>query len=162
MSAPRRTVRRMDPFEVMAEPVRRRLIEVLASGEHTSGELAAAVGAEFRISRTAISKHLRLLRDAHFVDVRAELQWRWYYLTWGGLESLEDEVHHLRKLMEGGFGWDSGRNQRRDPLGNYPYFGREVPRKGPGRPERRGRRGTQTQAYIASEPDHGLYPVRPL
>lgn len=54
----------MHPFEALAEPARRRIIDVLASGEHTAGELAAVVGEEFRISRTAVSKHLRILRDA--------------------------------------------------------------------------------------------------
>ncbi len=54
----------MHPFEAMAEPVRRRIVDILASGEHTSGQLAEVIGVEFRISRTAVSKHLRVLRDA--------------------------------------------------------------------------------------------------
>jgi len=150
----------MDPFEAMAEPVRRRLVEVLASGSHTAGELAAAVGGEFRISRTAVSKHLRLLRDAGFVDSVADLQWRWYYLKRDGLDSLESAVADLRDKMAGGVGWDYDINQKRDPLG-AGIAGRGTPagRKGPGRPPRRGMRGRQTERYIASEPDLGLYPI---
>lgn len=139
----------MDPFEAMADPVRRRLVVVLASGSHTAGELAAAVGGEFGISRTAVSKHLRLLRDAGFVDSVADLQWRWYYLKRSGLASLEAEVADLREKMAGGVGWDYDIDQKRDPIAF----------KGPGRPVRRGMRGRQTERYIASEPDLGLYPI---
>ena len=71
----------MHPFEAMAEPARRRIVDVLASGEHTAGQLAEVVGGEFRISRTAVSKHLRVLRDAGFVDVRAEENFRWHRMT---------------------------------------------------------------------------------
>ena len=80
-------VHSMHPFEAMAEPARRRIIDILASGEHTAGELAAVVGQEFRISRTAVSKHLRILRDAGFVEVRGDFQWRWYLLDVDGHRS---------------------------------------------------------------------------
>ncbi|PZU49754.1 MAG: hypothetical protein DI566_01400 [Microbacterium sp.] len=148
----------MHPFAVMAEPARRRIVEILASGEHTAGELAAAVGGEFRISRTAVSKHLRILRDAGFVDVVGDLQWRWYFFTAEGLEFLETEVEELRVKMLGGFGKDPFGPGRRDPY-RQPPFGFPVARKGPGRDPRPGMRGTQTEHPIASEPDYGLYPV---
>jgi len=148
-----------DPFEAMAEPVRRRLVEVLASGEHTAGELAGVASAEFRISRTATSKHLRVLRDAGFVEVVGDQQWRWYYLTHSGLDALQAAVDELRAKMSGGVGWDIERRQKRDPLGDAPSYGVPVPRKGRGRPPRRGHRGRQTVRYIASEPDLGLYPI---
>ena len=147
----------VDPFVAMAEPARRRIVEILASGEHTAGELAAAVGAEFSISRTAVSKHLRVLRDARFIDVRGELQWRWYYLTDSGIDLLEAAVARLRAQYEGGVGWDSGQRRKRDPLRGIPEYGVPVGRKGPGRAYRRGRRGRQSTAPIASEPDRGLY-----
>ena len=149
----------VDPFVAMAEPARRRIVEILASGEHTAGELAAAVGGEFSISRTAVSKHLRVLRDAGFVDVRAELQWRWYYLTVRGLDLLEAAVARLRAQFEGGVGWDSGLRRKRDPLHGIPEYRNAVGRKGPGRAFGRGRRGRQSTPPIASEPDWGLYPT---
>jgi len=62
----------MDPLEALAEPARRRILDILASGEHTAGQIADVVGYEFHISRTAVSKHLRHLRDARLVDVRGE------------------------------------------------------------------------------------------
>ena len=53
----------MHPFQVMAEPIRRRIVEILASGEHTSGEVCESIAAEFGVTRTAASKHLRILRE---------------------------------------------------------------------------------------------------
>jgi len=142
----------MHPFEALAEPARRRIIDILASGEHTAGELAAVVGGEFRISRTAVSKHLRILRDAGFVDVRGDFQWRWYRLTSAGFEHLEAVVSGIRQKWELRAGWDDELARETDPLAG---FTRPVPRKGPGRPPRRGRRGSQVTPPIASEPDQG-------
>jgi DNA-binding transcriptional ArsR family regulator len=142
----------MHPFEALAEPARRRIIDILASGEHTAGELAAVVGGEFRISRTAVSKHLRILRDAGFVDVRGDFQWRWYRLTSAGLERLEAVVAGIRQKWELRAGWDDELACEADPLAG---FARPVPRKGPGRPPRRGHRGSQATPPIASEPDQG-------
>jgi len=144
----------MNAFEAMAEPARRRIIDILASGEHTAGELAAVIGEEFRISRTAVSKHLRILRDAGFVDVRADFQWRWYRLVPRGIDVLELAVADLRRKWELRAGWDADLGRECDPLVG---FARPVPRKGPGRGPRRGRRGRQTTAPMASEPDQGWW-----
>ncbi|MET0780357.1 MAG: metalloregulator ArsR/SmtB family transcription factor [Microbacterium sp.] len=142
----------MHPFEALAEPARRRIIDILASGEHTAGELAAVVGGEFRISRTAVSKHLRILRDAGFVDVRGDYQWRWYRLTSEGIDLLEEIVAGIRRKWNTRVGWDDEQRRAMDPLA---AFARPVPRKGPGRHPRRGRRGAQSTPPIASEPDQG-------
>jgi DNA-binding transcriptional ArsR family regulator len=142
----------MHPFEALAEPARRRIIDVLASGEHTAGELAAVVGGEFRISRTAVSKHLRILRDAGFVEVRGDFQWRWYRLTHAGIDHLEETVKEIRRKWRLRVGWDDELRRDVDPLAT---FERPVPRKGPGRAPHRGRRGKQTTAPVASEPDQG-------
>jgi DNA-binding transcriptional ArsR family regulator len=143
---------RMDPFEVMAEPARRRIVEVLASGEHTAGQLAEVISAEFRISRTAVSKHLRILRDAAFVDVFADQSWRWYHLLDDGLTALEEAVAELRHRTRGGVGMPVG-GVERDPTYGVGAPRRTVRRKGPGRPLRRGMRGTQTTRYVASDPE---------
>ncbi|MGV9193520.1 ArsR/SmtB family transcription factor [Microbacterium sp. MC2] len=147
----------MDPFEVMAEPVRRRLVEVLASGEHTAGELAAAVGAEFRVSRTAISKHLRVLRDADFVGVVGDQQWRWYYLKRSAFDGIDVALAELREKMAGAAGYDHENRCDHDPLAGLA----QVKTRGPARKSRRGMRGRQTERYFASEPDLGLFPVYP-
>ena len=142
----------MDPFEALAEPVRRRIIDILASGEHTSGQLADAIGAEFRISRTAVSKHLRLLRDGRYVDVRAEENWRWYRLARAGFESLESSVDDLRHKMAMALGWDADAGRKHDPLAVCPEYA-PVPYRGPGRPPRRGHRGRQPNLEPIGSPD---------
>jgi catechol 2,3-dioxygenase-like lactoylglutathione lyase family enzyme/DNA-binding transcriptional ArsR family regulator len=61
----------MHPFTVVADPVRRRIVELLAGGERTAGEVVQAVGGEFGIGQSAVSQQLRLLRDHGFARVRA-------------------------------------------------------------------------------------------
>lgn len=88
----------MHPFEVMAEPVRRRIIHILASGEHSAGNVAEVVSHEFAITRSAVSKHLRVLRETGFVEVRPEESTRFYSLSGRALAQLLREVKTLRKL----------------------------------------------------------------
>jgi len=149
----------MNVFEPLAEPARLRLIEILASGEHTAGQLADAVGWEFRISRTAVSKHLRHLRNAHYVEVRAELQWRWYRLNPLGFAVLEGTVADLRQKVDNAIGWNADKGEKFDPLAS---FAPTVPFKGPGREPNRGHRGRRTSFTVSRDPDLGLYPVYPL
>ena len=150
----------MDHFEALAEPVRRRIVDILASGEHTSGQLADVIGFEFRISRTAVSKHLRLLRNAGYVDVRAEENWRWYRLDGEGFLALEHAVADLKSKLAGSIGWDHDAGQKRDPLAVFPKPS-TVPFRGPGRPPRRGHRGRQPALEPQVSPDD-LLPARPM
>lgn len=62
----------MHAFDVLGDPVRRRILELLAAGEVSSGELTAAVRAEFGISQPAVSQHLRVLREHGFASVRPD------------------------------------------------------------------------------------------
>jgi DNA-binding transcriptional ArsR family regulator len=59
-------------FDVLGDPVRRRILELLAGGEMTSGAVCAAIQEEFGISQPAVSQHLRVLRDNGFATVRPE------------------------------------------------------------------------------------------
>ena len=59
-------------FEGVADPVRRRLLELLAGGERGAGDLTDEVRAEFGISQPAVSQHLKVLRDTGWVAVRAD------------------------------------------------------------------------------------------
>jgi DNA-binding transcriptional ArsR family regulator len=59
-------------FDVLGDPVRRRILELLAVGELTSGEVTSAVRAEFGISQPAVSQHLRVLREHGFATVRPD------------------------------------------------------------------------------------------
>jgi DNA-binding transcriptional ArsR family regulator len=59
-------------FDVLGDPVRRRILELLATGELSSGDLTAAVRDEFGITQPAVSQHLRVLRENGFASVRPD------------------------------------------------------------------------------------------
>jgi DNA-binding transcriptional ArsR family regulator len=59
-------------FDVLGDPVRRRILELLAAGEVSSGDLTSTVRAEFGISQPAVSQHLRVLREHGFASVRPD------------------------------------------------------------------------------------------
>jgi DNA-binding transcriptional ArsR family regulator len=59
-------------FDVLGDPVRRRILELLADGERAAGDVGAIVQAEFGISQSGVSQHLRVLRDNGFATVRGE------------------------------------------------------------------------------------------
>jgi DNA-binding transcriptional ArsR family regulator len=75
-------------FEVLAEPRRRRILDLVRDGERSVGELADAL----RVSQPSVSKHLRVLREARLVDVRTDRQRRYYTLAQdpGPLMELDD------------------------------------------------------------------------
>lgn len=75
----------MSPFEALAEPNRRRILDVLREGECPAGDLVDALS----ISQPGVSKHLRLLREAGLVSMRADGQRRLYRLECQGLSELE-------------------------------------------------------------------------
>ncbi len=83
-------------FEVLAEPVRRRLVELLALGEQPAGALTDVVRAEFGISQPAVSQHLKVLRDAGFATVRAEGPRRIYTTDRAGLDAAAAALARLR------------------------------------------------------------------
>src|SRR3954468_3957334 len=62
----------MHAFDILGDPVRRRILELLADGERSAGAVGAAIQDEFGISQPAVSQHLRVLRDNGFATVRAE------------------------------------------------------------------------------------------
>ena len=60
----------MHAFDILGDPVRRRILEVLADkGQPSSGEIVEVISAEFGISQSAVSQHLKLLRDSGFATV---------------------------------------------------------------------------------------------
>jgi DNA-binding transcriptional ArsR family regulator len=59
-------------FEVLGDPVRRRILELLADGAVSSGTVTEVIRSEFGISQPAVSQHLRVLRENGFATVRAE------------------------------------------------------------------------------------------
>lgn len=77
------------PFEALGDGVRRRILELLASGERPAGEIVAALQAESAISQPAVSQHLRVLRDTGLVTVRAEGTRRFYRLDRAGFDAAQ-------------------------------------------------------------------------
>lgn len=84
----------MDVFEAVAEPSRRTLLDLLLQGERSAGELVDGLPT---LSQPAVSRHLRVLRDAGLVDVRVEAQRRMYALRPAGLSELEAWLQRYRR-----------------------------------------------------------------
>lgn len=59
----------MHAFDVVGDPVRRRILELLATGEHSSGAMCEVIQEELGISQPAVSAHLRVLRESGFATV---------------------------------------------------------------------------------------------
>jgi DNA-binding transcriptional ArsR family regulator len=94
-------------FDVLGDPVRRRILEVLADGEHSSGALVDIVGAEFGISQPAVSQHLRVLRESGFATVRPQGTRRLYAVDLTGMREVDGWLEQFRGFWE----------QRLDALG---------------------------------------------
>lgn len=88
----------MHAFDVLGDPVRRRILELLAEGEHTSGAIVAVIRAEFGISQAAVSQHLRVLRETGFATVRAEGPRRIYAVDAAPLREVDDWIGQFRKF----------------------------------------------------------------
>lgn len=88
----------MEAFDVLGDPVRRRLLERMAEGERSSGELVDDVGREFGISQPAVSQHLKVLRENGFASVRAEGTRRLYSLDTTGLREVDAWLAHFRSF----------------------------------------------------------------
>jgi DNA-binding transcriptional ArsR family regulator len=81
-------------FDVLAEPQRRRILDLLRDGERPVGELVDRLS----LSPPGVSKHLRVLRDAGLVSVRPEGQLRWYGLRPEGLAEVDRWLAPYRQL----------------------------------------------------------------
>jgi DNA-binding transcriptional ArsR family regulator len=87
-------------FDVLGDPVRRRILELLAEGEQSSGEIAAAVREEFGISQPGVSQHLRVLRDHGFARVRAEGTRRLYAVDAAPLQEVDAWIQRFSRFWD--------------------------------------------------------------
>ena len=87
----------MNAFAALADPTRLRIIEMLAAGERGAGDIAA----QFAMSGPAVSQHLKVLREAGLVTVRAEAQRRIYALDPKGFDALEEWLRRIRRFWGG-------------------------------------------------------------
>lgn len=85
-------------FDVLGDPVRRRILELLADGELTSGAVGEVIQQEFGISQPAVSQHLKVLRDAGFTRVRPEGTRRLYAVDSGPLREVDAWLDRFRRF----------------------------------------------------------------
>lgn len=81
----------MSAFEALADPTRRRIVELVSEGERSAGEIASA----FAISRPGVSKHLRVLREHGVIRSRSAGTRRLYSLEGEGLVELDDWIRRF-------------------------------------------------------------------
>lgn len=82
----------MNAFEALADPTRRRIVELLAAGERSAGDLSS----HFETSRPAVSRHLRVLREHGLVRARGDAQRRLYSLDPAPLAELDEWLAQYR------------------------------------------------------------------
>ena len=90
----------MHAFDVLGDPVRRRILELLADGEHTSGEVVAIVQKEFGITQPAVSQHLKVLRDSGFARVRTEGTRRIYAVDGAAMQEVDQWLSRFRGFWQ--------------------------------------------------------------
>ncbi|GAA0572290.1 metalloregulator ArsR/SmtB family transcription factor [Streptomyces mordarskii] len=110
-------------LDVLGDPVRRRILELLAAGEQSSGEVSTVIRSEFGISQPAVSQHLRVLREGGFASVRAEGTRRLYAVEAAPLREVDRWLDQFRGFWE----------QRLDALGTELARGKRQRRLDQGR-----------------------------
>lgn len=85
-------------FDVLGDPVRRRILELLASGERSSGEIVDAVQRDHHITQPAVSQHLKVLRDTGFTAVRADGPRRFYSIDPAPLRDIDAWLEPFRRF----------------------------------------------------------------
>jgi DNA-binding transcriptional ArsR family regulator len=108
-------------FDVLGDPVRRRILELLVDGERSSGDIVDVIRAEFGITQPAVSQHLRVLRESGFARVRPEGTRRLYAVEAGPLQDVDRWLQPFRDF------W----TQRLDALGTELARGRRQRRPRP-------------------------------
>ena len=86
----------MHAFDVLGDPVRRRILELLADGEHASGEVVTIVQKEFGISQPAVSQHLKVLRESGFASVRTDGTRRIYSVDAAAMKEVDVWLDRFR------------------------------------------------------------------
>lgn len=90
----------MNAFDVLGDPVRRRILELLAESERRSGEIVENIQREFGITQAAVSQHLRVLRDSGFASVKVDEQRRIYSLDTRPMQEVDEWLDRFRSFWE--------------------------------------------------------------
>jgi DNA-binding transcriptional ArsR family regulator len=84
-------------FDVLGDPVRRRILELLVSGEMSAGSIGSTIQDEFAITQPAVSQHLKVLRDNGFASVRPDGQRRLYAVNGEALRAVDEWLDAFRR-----------------------------------------------------------------
>ena len=94
----------MHLFDVLSDPVRRRILEILRHGEHASGEVVEIVSRDFGIGQSAVSQHLKVLRESGFANVTVSGAKRIYAIDAAPLFEVEEWPSQFRQYWGPKFG----------------------------------------------------------
>ena len=86
----------MHAFDILGDPVRRRILELLAHGENSSGDIVGVIQREFGITQPAVSQHLRVLRESGLATVRSEGARRLYSVEANRLREVDTWLEQFR------------------------------------------------------------------
>ncbi|HVZ12707.1 MAG TPA: metalloregulator ArsR/SmtB family transcription factor [Patescibacteria group bacterium] len=90
----------MDVYQALADQNRRKIIELIAlKGELTASEISD----KFKVTPPAISQHLKVLREAHLVDMEKRAQMRIYTINTNSLDEIEEWAAKMKQLWGGRF-----------------------------------------------------------
>jgi DNA-binding transcriptional ArsR family regulator len=115
-------------FDILGDPVRRRILELLVDGERAAGAIGEVIQGEFGISQPAVSQHLRVLRENGFATVRAAGARRLYAVDAAPLEQADEWLAPYRRF------W----NNRLDALGVELVRGKRGRRASKSQPKSQG------------------------
>lgn len=90
----------MHAFDVLGDPVRRRILELLAGEARAAGNIAEVVSAEFGISHAAVSQHLKVLRESGFAAVEVDGSKRLYSLDTAPMQEVDQWLNRFRSFWE--------------------------------------------------------------
>jgi DNA-binding transcriptional ArsR family regulator len=97
---PARRRTELHAFDALGDPVRRRILELLADGEHRSGDIVEVIQNEFGITQAAVSQHLRVLRESGFASVRVDGPRRIYSVEVEPLQAVNAWLDRFRSFWE--------------------------------------------------------------
>jgi DNA-binding transcriptional ArsR family regulator len=90
----------VNAFDILGDPVRRRILELLADGEHSAGEVGQIIQDEFGISQPAVSQQLRVLRESGFATVRPDGTRRLYAVEPASLQEVDRWLDRYRRFWD--------------------------------------------------------------
>ncbi|MFD4524992.1 ArsR/SmtB family transcription factor [Streptomyces sp. NPDC058470] len=124
----------MHAFDVLGDPVRRRILELLVDGEMSSGAVCEVIAVEFGISQPGVSQHLKVLRESGFATVRPEGARRLYAVNAEPLRDVDAWLERFRRFWSphlDALATELARGKRERRLGSESGDGEQADPGGP-------------------------------